>query len=83
MKESIKLLYDIGRLNSDQFYDYLVNKPDLNFGFWVPILSFNNIDCSILLLYCRPSKNREIKSLGAFSIWYRNTLWSFSFHFCQ
>jgi hypothetical protein len=39
MKESVKLIYDIGRLTSRQFYDYLVNNPDLNFGFWVPIIS--------------------------------------------
>lgn len=51
MKESIKLLYDIGRLNSDQFYDYLVNKPDLNFGFWVPILSFLLIILTAVFYY--------------------------------
>ncbi len=51
MKESIKLIYDVGRLTSQDFYDYLVNKPDLNFGFWVPIVSLILIFLTALFYY--------------------------------
>lgn len=61
IKESIKLIYDVGRLMSSQFYDYLVNKPDLNFGFWVPIISLFLIFFMTILYYYiidRPSTGK-------------------------
>lgn len=66
IKESIKLIYDFGRLGSREFYNFLVLKPDLNFGFWVPIISFI-IVLSIAILYYyiidRPST-------GKLKIWF-------------